>query len=346
MESKSSKSSRILDIYARFCEGRTINKAEEAKRFGVDERSVQRDIDEIRAFLDERRTGSGSDVRAVEYDRSRKGYVMTGTEGSMMSNSEILAVSKILLASRAFTRKEIDSILKKLIDGCVPLENMKLVSELISNEQYHYVEPAHGTRIHERLWNIGTDIKEHNMIEIRYARGEHLKDMVTRTIEPMAILFSEFYFYLNAFIVEKGKDGKYVHKYDYPTIFRIDRIRHYRNLEEKFQVSYANRFEEGEFRKRIQFMYAGQLMKIQLKYYGENPEPILDRLPTAQIVEQKEHTCIISAEVYGQGVIMWLLSQGNRIEVLRPETLRQDMIEKLEEIMALYRQDDQKRSRE
>ena len=119
-------------------------------------------------------------------------------------------------------------------------------------------------------------------------------------------------------------------------LFRSDRIKEYKELREKFQVSYADRFEEGEFRKRIQFMYSGHLMKIQLKFYGENPEPVLDRLPTARIVEEKEHQFTISAEVYGKGILMWLLSQGSRIEVIRPESLRQEMKKKVEEILKLY----------
>ncbi len=85
-------------------------KISEAKKFSVDERSIQRDIDDIRVFLDERRISWSTDARKVEYDRSRRGFVMTGEEGSLMSNSEILAVSKILLASRAFTKREIGSI--------------------------------------------------------------------------------------------------------------------------------------------------------------------------------------------------------------------------------------------
>lgn len=336
MEPKSSKNIRILDIYARLCEGRAINKAEDAKKFGVDARTIQRDIDDIRIFLDERQTGYSPDGRSVVYDRISKGFVMAGSEGAMMSNSEILAVSKILLGSRAFTKKEINAILEKMIDGCVPLKNMKLVKELISNEQFHYVELGHKTYIQDKLWHIGIDIKEHNLIEIKYSRGEHTDETVTRVIEPMAILFSEYYFYLNAFIVEPDKAGKYVHKYDYPAIFRIDRIKEYKELGEKFQVSYADRFEEGEFRKRIQFMYAGHLMKIQLKFYGENPEPVLDRLPTARIVEEKEHEFTISAEVYGKGILMWLLSQGKKVEVIRPEGLRQDMKEELEDTLKLY----------
>lgn len=155
--------------------------------------------------------------------------------------------------------------------------------------------------------------------------------------QPMAILFSEYYFYLNAFIVERNETNKYIHKYDYPAIFRIDRIKKYRETGEKFQVSYTNRFEEGEFRKRIQFMYAGQLMNIQLKFYGENPEPVLDRLPTAQITEQNGCEYLIRAEVYGKGIIMWLLSQGNKIEVIRPESLRQDMKKQLEAMLEFYK---------
>lgn len=336
-EEKSSKNTRILDLYTRFTEGRIINKSQEAQRFGVDERSIQRDIDDIRAFLAERQSDRASDGRIIEYDRSQKGFVMTGAETSVMTNSEILAVSKILLASRAFTKKEISGILKKMVDGCVPLRNMRLVSELLSNEKYHYVELHHKSHIQDKLWALGNDIQERNLIEITYTKAEHTKEAVKRLIEPMAVLFSEYYFYLNAFIVERSEDGTWSHKYDYPAIFRIDRIRSYRETGEKFRVAYADRFEEGEFRKRIQFMYAGELMRIQLKYYGENPEPVLDRLPTAQIVGQDEHAVTISAEVYGTGIVMWLLSQGSRIEVLRPESLRQEMKKKAQEIADLYR---------
>lgn len=335
-EEKSPKNNRVLDIYTRLTEGHIISKAQEAQRFGVDERSIQRDIDDIRVFLADRQSDQADDHRVIEYDHRQKGFVMTGAETSMMTNSEILAVSKVLLASRAFTKKEISGILKKLVDGCVPLRNMRLVSELLSNEKYHYVELHHKSHIQDKLWELGTDIQEHNLVEITYTRAEHMKETVKRLIEPMAVLFSEYYFYLNAFIVERNEDGTWSHKYGYPAIFRIDRIQSYRETGEKFRVAYVNRFEEGEFRKRIQFMYAGDLMRIQLKYYGENPEPVLDRLPTAQIIEQGEHVCTISAEVYGNGILMWLLSQGSRIEVLSPESLRQELKRRAQGIVERY----------
>lgn len=331
---KESKNFRTLDMYVRLCEGKIINKAEEARRFGVDERSIQRDIDDIRAFLDER--GMLGDGRTIEYERTKKGFIMAGAEPSMMTNSEILAVSKILLESRAFTSRELKTILDKLVEGCVPFKNMKIVSDLIANEKYHYVELNHKEYIHDKLWEIGLDIHEHNLVSLWYARANAPRESVKRVVEPIAILFSEYYFYLNAYIVEKDELGKYVHKYNYPAIFRIDRIKNYKQLDEKFRVSYANRFEEGEFRKRIQFMYAGKLQKVVLKFYGENPEPILDRLPTARVIEQYENECIIEAEVYGKGIIMWLLSQESKVEVLRPESMREEMKQILKDMIKLY----------
>ena len=336
MNPKLSKNNRTLDLYTRLCKGKIINKSEEAQKFGVDERSIQRDIDNIRSFLDDCAVADSTDTRKIIYDRTKKGFIMTGNESALMDNSEILAVSKILLESRAFTKKEITAILDKLVLGCVPRKNMKLVSDLIANEKYHYVELHHKSCIKDKLWEIGNEIKQYNLLEIVYYRQVDSKIPVKRVVQPVAVLFSEYYFYLNAYITEQNEQGKYIRKYDYPAIFRIDRIKSYRELGEKFEIPYASRFEEGEYRKRIQFMYAGELVKLQFRYIGENVEAILDRLPTAKIVSEKEGESIIEAEVYGKGILMWLLSQGKMVEVLKPGSVRDEMKETLLEMLKKY----------
>lgn len=336
MNTKLSKNNRTLDLYTRFCKGKIIYKSEEARKFGVDERSIQRDIDDIRSFLDDCTITDSTGIRKIIYDRTKKGFIMTGNESTLMNNSEILAVSKILLESRAFTKKEITAILDKLVFSCVPSENMKLVSNLIANEKYHYVELHHKSCIQDKLWEIGSEIRQCNLLEIVYNRQVDSKVPVKRIIQPVALLFSEYYFYLNAYITEQNEQGEYVRKYDYPAVFRIDRIKSYRELGEKFEIPYASRFEEGEFRKRIQFMYAGELVRLQFRYTGENVEAILDRLPTAKIIGEKEGESIIEAEVYGKGILMWLLSQGKMVEVLKPNSFREEMKATLLEIIKKY----------
>ena len=330
------KTARALDMYVRLCEGKTLKKKEEAERFGVNERSIQRDIDDIRAFLSERGGGSSADTREIVYDRIKEGFVMAGSEGSLMSNDEILAVSKILLESRAFTKKEMSVILDKMIAGCVPQKNMKLVTDLIANEKYHYVELCHKSSVKGKLWEMGEEIRRCNLIEITYSKQVSSKEIVKRVVQPVGIIFSEYYFYLNAFIVEKDETGVYEQKYDYPAIFRLDRIDSYKEIGEKFKIAYANRFEEGEFRKRVQFMFPGSLMRFQFRYTGRSLEAVLDRLPTAKVIAREKGAYIIEAEVYGKGILMWLLSQGNAIEILRPQSLRNEMKKLLLEMLDKY----------
>ena len=143
------------------------------------------------------------------------------------------------------------------------------------------------------------------------------KKYVIRKVEPVAILFSEFYFYMAAFIEdEKTKADFDVMDDSYPTIYRIDRIKKLKVLDEKYNIPYKNRFEEGEFRKRIQFMYGGKLRKIKFEYSGLSVEAVLDRLPTAKILSERDGVYTISAEVFGDGIDMWLRSQGENVKVI------------------------------
>lgn len=65
-------------------------------------------------------------------------------------------------------------------------------------------------------------------------------------------------------------------------------VTHYQSVNNSgFFIPYSNRFEEGEFRKRIQFMYGGKLQNITFMYYGSDVDSVLDRLPTAKILEKK-----------------------------------------------------------
>lgn len=102
----------------------------------------------------------------------------------------------------------------------------------------------------------------------------------------------------------------------FPTIYRIDRIKRLNVLEETFRMPYKDRFEEGEFRKRIQFMYGGRLQRIRFKYSGLDVDAVLDRLPTAKVLSEEDGVYTISAEVFGKGIDMWLRSQGENISLI------------------------------
>lgn len=302
-----SKHLRILRLYTRLIEGSVINKAEEAERYGVNERSVQRDIDDLRLFFEEE-AADGGDVHTIVYDRRLKGYRLESEAVSSLTNSEVLAVCKIILESRAFCKDELEPIISKLLRCCVPRENFKRVESLISNEMYHYIPPRHNKRFVDKLWDMGIAVDEHRLIDISYLRAQE-DEPVKRTVEPVGIMFSEFYFYLCAFIKDKPKD--------FPALYRIDRIQNYDVKDKHFSRPYKDRFEEGEFRKRIQFMYGGELHRIEFDFKGDSVEAVLDRLPTAKIIREENGVYTIRAEAYGKGVDMWLRSQGEWVKDVR-----------------------------
>lgn len=312
---KSDKIGRVLQIYTKLTEGYVVNKSEEANLYGVNERSIQRDIDDIRAFLDADADRTGI-INSVIYDRYEKGYRLETIYKIRLQNSEVLALCKILLDSRAFTKDEMVEMVDKLVSCCVPKCNQKMVKELVQNEEFHYVEPKHGRKFIDEMWSLGKAIRESAYIEMDYYRLSD-KQVVHRKVQPVAIMFSEYYFYLTAFIEdEEIKKDFDVLNDSFPTIYRIDRIKSLKVLDEKFHIPYKDRFEEGEFRKRIQFMYGGKLKRVKFKYKGLDIDAILDRLPTAKVISEENGIYTLTAEVFGQGIEMWFRSQGDNIEVI------------------------------
>lgn len=313
---KNDKIERVLGIYTKLVNGYIVNKAEEAVNYNVNERSIQRDIDDIRNHLESNEAESGY-INSVIYDRINKGYRLEQIYNAKFTNSEVLAICKILLDSRAFTKKEMTEMIDKLLECCVPKKNQKVVNDLIRNEEFHYIELQHKKVFIDDLWNLGQAVHQCKYIEMDYKRTKD-KEVVTRKVKPVAIMFSEYYFYLAAFIDDEDEARK---DFDilndaFPTIYRIDRIKKINVLNEKFHIPYSSRFEEGEFRKRVQFMYGGKLQKIKFKYFGNDVDAVLDRLPTATILSEDNGTYLLSAEVFGKGIDMWLRSQGDMIEII------------------------------
>lgn len=307
---------RLLAMYAQLAEGKPLYKAREAVKYNCSLRSIQRDIEDLRSFFADRSETTGV-VQELIYDRKLNAYRLVPPLRNLLTNEETFAVLKVLLESRSLTKGELFPILEKLISCCVPPDNRRQVTDLIANEKYHYVEPRHKKEILEKMWNLSAAIRAHKEIKITYMRQNG--DAVSRVLKPVGIMFSEFYFYLVGFIDKENQLEKIkfeVENDPFPTIYRIDRIKEYAVTDRHFNVPYQNRFEEGEFRKRVQFMYGGKLQKIKFWYKGPSVEAVLDRLPTAKILQHNGNGYLITAEVFGKGINMWLRSQGDMVEMV------------------------------
>ena len=111
------KTTRVLELYQDFLSGKLINKQEAAEQYYVNVRSIQRDIDSIRDFLSEQ-CAKGGIVRKIEYDKKENGYRLVTQEIEQLSKGEVLALCKILLESRAFTREQVEKQLQIILNLC------------------------------------------------------------------------------------------------------------------------------------------------------------------------------------------------------------------------------------
>lgn len=303
MDYNGNKGFRLLAMYERLNKGEMLFKAKLAAEFNVTEKTIQRDIDDLRAYLTEEHFSEPD--TAIKYDKSKNGYYLVRFERDWLTNEEVLAVCKILLESRALKKEEMKQLITKLLSQTSPADKKNL-EEIIKNELHNYIPLRHNKPLLAPIWELSRYILKKEIVNFSYIRKDGLYK--EHSVKPVAIMFSEYYFYLIAFMADDSKE--------YPTVFRIDRIQDIRGTKENFYVPYKNRFDDGEFRKRVQFMFSGELKRVTFEYKGENIDSVLDKLPTAEIIGKKEGIYTIRAEAYGDGIYMWLRSQGDRVRVL------------------------------
>ncbi|MDR1885776.1 MAG: WYL domain-containing protein [Synergistaceae bacterium] len=309
MPDRTDKSFRLIGMYEMLSRGGGVAKLDLAERFGVSEKTIQRDIDDLRAYLAEGRPSeSGASIR---YDRARNEYALVRFEREWLTNEEVMAISKILLESRAFPKAEASRLMDKLLMQAMP-EERGFIRDMIKSELFNYVELRHGKNLLPAIWDLSRMVRGREEASFSYTRQDGAAG--ERIAHPVALIFSEFYFYLIAYLAGGERD--------FPAVFRVDRIENIRRTGEKFSVPYHKKFSDGEFRKRVQFMYPGRLERITFSFKGDSIEAVLDRLPTAEIVSESDGAYTVTAEVYGRGIDMWLRSQGDFVSSVRRSEVR------------------------
>jgi predicted DNA-binding transcriptional regulator YafY len=284
-------------MHERLSRGEVIVKEETLSEFGVPTKTFQRDIDSLREYY------ACQGGRDLVYERKDNCYRLK-ERADKLTKQEVFALCKVLIESRAFNKAEFNSIIAKLLHQC-DASACKAVKALIANEQVNYLPLQHGKPLVDTLWELAESVAAQTIIRFSYKRIDGV--IRNHEVKPAGIMFSEFYFYLIGFMADDSKP--------FPTVFRVDRMSGIERLEKRFTIPYLERFSEAEFRKRVQFMYSGELRTVRFLYRG-HIEALLDRLPTAQIEKRTDDGAVIRAEAYGSGINMWLRSQGDKVEML------------------------------
>jgi len=315
------KTNRTLEIFFRFMRGEDLSPAKLAESYGASTKTITRYLNEIKNFLADYRELVGQSE--LVYCHTNKTYRLFFDE--FLTDKELFAIAKVIIGSRPFSGEETTLIVSKL-KRFVSIGDRKKLEELIRRELYHYSEiKTDCQNVIDTLWQLINAINEKKEITISYYKVD--RTLSEKRIQPVSLMFSEYYFYLIAY---------YPSKYDEPRYFRIDRITNIIEHRKQFSTDEVPGFNEGELRRRSQFMFYGKLRRIRFWYSGRSLQAVLDKLPTAKITARKREAYLLEAEVYGDGIKMFLLSQGTWVKVVSPDEFVTEMKETALEIAKLY----------
>ena len=319
---ENTKQYRVLELFFRSLRGEDLFVGKLAKEYDVSTKSISRSINDLKAFLSDHRDLVGN--TELEYSYKDKCYRLYMDE--FLTSKELFSLLEVLIGARAFSKIELLSIVEKLKSFAVPADRKKLTA-LVAKELYHYSEVKHDCdSVQDVLWQLINCINDKKEISIDYYRMD--RSFVSHRLIPASVMFADYYFYLIAFEVDKGTDKA--------LYFRVDRIKNITVHRDRKTTQSVPDFDEGLLRQRSLLMWPGKLRKIRFEFSGPSVQAVLDKLPTAKIIDRNDGKYLIEAEVYGDGIKMWLLSQGAWVKVVAPDELVEEMKSELNKMLLSY----------
>lgn len=289
-----------------------------AKRFEVSTRTIYRDIDAL--------SSAGIPV-----------YAEAGRGGG------ICLMNHFVLDRAVLTEAEKQDILSALQNVAAAgnkggEETLEKLSALfrIQAENWYEVDFARwgvSTGDHEKFELLKNAVLTHRCVKILYAASGHEK--TCRTVEPLKLLYKSKSWYLKAYCLEK----------EALRLFKLNRILEWEALDEYFvpgtlpepgaaPQSESQRSELSQpGPQQLELLQPGPSQKeapqVILSFPGEMAYRVYDEFDSSQIRELENGSLLTTAQMpVDEWLIAFLLSFGDRVEIIEPLCLKAVLAER------------------
>ncbi len=203
---KTDKITRILILYSMLAKGNKVYKSIFSMEHEINERSFDRDIEDIRLFLSEIYSPN-----ELVFDKAENAYYITGQTRSEIDSGEAYVLAKTLLGSKALRKDEAEGIVESLI-GVVSNKEARILKSKLSNDVISYDGGKHDKAILKFIRDLSNCIFENKYIKMKY----HISEQNVQEIEvyPKDIQCEN-----SQFVLYASKT-----KADNPTKYLIDKI--------------------------------------------------------------------------------------------------------------------------
>ena len=159
---------------------------------------------------------------------------------------------------------------------------------------------------------LNQSMRELKCMEIEYYTFGR-DEKTTRSINPYYMIFKDGFWYLVAFCHLRGEQR----------LFRVDRIKHFRHLNEKFNTPPED--IQKPYWSTAWGMEMGEEFEFKIRFIGESARFVRETQfhPHQKVEVGPDGSVIFTAKAYGlKSVTRWILPFGGEAEVLEPKGLR------------------------
>ena len=303
------KINRMIEIITILLNKKTVTAASLAERFGVSQRTIYRDIDQLSSSGVPVYTSKGLNVGISIMEN----YSLNRT---MLSDSDKDLILFALNSLRSTKHPEVGSVLEKL--GAV-FENRSSDWISVDFSPWGY-DPGSGNKFAD----IKTAVLQNRVLRIDYINAQNVKS--SRKIQPLYLNFKHKAWYLRAWCCERG---------GFRT-FRISRIKRVDILDEEFDreecIARNSRDENSDGGDSW-----SNVIHLVLQFEKEELYRLYDDYDDTEICDNGDGTYTLEVDfpeddwVYG-----YILSFGTFVKVIEPEHIKKIIQQKSKKISEFY----------
>ena len=322
---------RITEIMLQMMEGDKISLDDAVLKYGVSRRTIQRDISTIKNNL--------KDSGRFEYHHDTVGQEYFLKKNGEIPFEKILAVMKVLIGTRAFSKAELRDISDDLL-LTVGSDEQKIISKTLTTIRSGYQPISKTDHLIQDIMKFNKFINEQTTISFTYQSSDvNRKKSRSHEGVPLSLYFADHYFYVVMYIVKSenaDETGTYV--------YRIDRFDD--NIEEEGQKITVPRElweDEDTIRSKTFLLNSGDKISYVFSYRGY-PQVALDQLPGSKLklasdgtpYRDKSGGVVVEGSLSFNGAFMCVMGQGDKVTVKAPQSLIKEVTGKLRSALDNY----------
>ena len=317
----------ILNVLKKYSDEEHILSASKIKEkieqvYGetIDSRTLRRNINLLKEKF-------GYDIST--YNENKKGYYLTNDPETDFEPGEVRAI----IDNFSYANYIVPSVAKNIIKKC---KNIQTIYENEKIKDYHIYandSKTENAEVIKNIEDISTSIYKHKKIKFeywKYAITDKLEKKVVSTpkVSPYALVYSKQEFYLIA--IKEGVNKFYN--------YRLDRIKNIEILDDNITIK-KKKSEIQDFAESSTEMFGGEKKEIEAVCHIILLDTIFDtfgRNVTVEKIPKNDEYFKFKVDTNPLGFKMWAMRNIDLVEVLKPDSLKDEMQEIIKNAMNKY----------